>query len=103
MRLMHYERGTPVPSQLFPRGYRVTSPTRNRTTLGPYSRTMSGPTAVLGGGYFLMSEVPLYPAACPERSNDRTALLPYRGTSLIRKRPSLGPYRRAMPGPLWWS
>ena len=27
----------------------------------------------------------------------------YRGTSLIRKRPPLGPYNRAMPRALWWS
>ena len=28
---------------------------------------------------------------------------PYRGTSLIRKRRPLGPYRRTMPMALWWS
>ena len=28
---------------------------------------------------------------------------PYRGTSLIRHNPSLGPYRRLMPRALWWS
>jgi len=27
----------------------------------------------------------------------------YRGTSLIRNNPSLGPYRRLMPRALWWS
>jgi len=27
----------------------------------------------------------------------------YRGTSLIEKRPPLGPYRRPMPRVLWWS
>ena len=27
----------------------------------------------------------------------------YRGTSLIRKRLPLGPYRRPMPRALWWS
>jgi len=27
----------------------------------------------------------------------------YRGTSLIRKRLLLGPYRRAMPMALWWA
>jgi len=27
----------------------------------------------------------------------------YRGTSLIRKRPSLGPYCSPMPRALWWS
>ena len=27
----------------------------------------------------------------------------YRGTSLMKKRPPLGPYRRAMPRALWWS
>jgi len=41
--------------------YRGSSPMRNSAPLGPYSRTM--PTALwwpLGGGLFLMSEVPLY-------------------------------------------
>ena len=28
---------------------------------------------------------------------------PYRGTSLIRNRPTLGPYSRPMPGALWLS
>ena len=27
----------------------------------------------------------------------------YRGTSLIRNRPPLGPYSRTMPRALWWS
>ena len=27
----------------------------------------------------------------------------YRGTSLIRNRPRLGPYSRTMPKALWWS
>jgi len=27
----------------------------------------------------------------------------YRGTSLIRKTPLLGPYSRTMPRVLWWS
>ena len=27
----------------------------------------------------------------------------YRGTSLIRNNPPLGPYSRPMPGALWWS
>ena len=36
----------------------------------------------LGGWVFLLSKVPLYTP---------TYDLPYRGTSLIRKRPSLGP------------
>ena len=30
-------------------------------------------------------------------------LLRYRGASLIRNCPLLGPYSRPMPGPLWWS
>ena len=28
---------------------------------------------------------------------------PYRGTSLIRSNPLLGPYRRTIPRALWWS
>ena len=54
-----------------------------------------------------MSEVPLYP------STEKTADLPapcvaqgelerYRGTSLIRNNPLLGPYIRTMPRALWW-
>jgi hypothetical protein len=38
---------------------------RNRLLLGPYSRAM--PRALCwsyGGGWFLMSEVPLYPCTC---------------------------------------
>ena len=36
--------------------YRVTSLTRRRTPLGPYSRPVHGPTLVLGGGGLLVSE-----------------------------------------------
>ena len=39
-------------------GYRGTSLIRKRPLLGPYGRTM--PVVVLGGGRFLMSEVPLH-------------------------------------------
>ena len=41
---------------------------------------------LLGRWQFLMSKVPLG-----------------RGTSLIRNRPTLGPYRRPKPVALWWS
>ena len=37
----------------------------------------------------------------PPRHTAPTAL--YRGTSLIRKRPPLGPYSSPMPRALWWS
>ena len=41
--------------------YRGTSPIRKRPPLGPYSRAMPrGLWWSLGGGRFLMSEVPLY-------------------------------------------
>jgi len=33
----------------------------------------------------------------------RVGCTPYRGTSLIRKRPTLGPYTRPMPMALWRS
>ena len=33
----------------------------------------------------------------------RVVLGPYRGTSLKRNRPPLGPYSRPMPRALWWS
>jgi len=38
---------------------------RSRLLLGPYSktRTLQGPMMVLGGGCFLMNEVPLYMVA----------------------------------------
>ena len=40
-------------------GYRGTSLTRKRFPREPYGNLMQGPTMVLGGGRFLMSEVPL--------------------------------------------
>jgi hypothetical protein len=43
--------------------YRGTSLIRNRSPLGPYSRTIPRVIVVLGGGQFLMSEVPLYRGA----------------------------------------
>ena len=76
---------------------------------------------ILGGGLFLMSEVPLqlpdfvFRAASERKGkNSRrfgylclkakakklavtTLFVPYRGTSLIRKRTSVGPYGRTMP------
>ena len=45
-----------------------------------------GPVAVLGGAWFLMSEIPLY-----------------RGTSLGRNSPLAGLYGRHVPSALWWS
>ena len=56
--------------------YRSTLLTRNRAHLEPYSRTMP---MVLGGGRFLMSEVPLQGSLCRLPRG-----CPYRGTSLIR-------------------
>ena len=47
----------------------------------------------LSGRRFPVSEEPL---KCVQRRV-------YRGTSLIRKHPFLGPYSRAMPRALWWS
>ena len=40
--------------------YRGISLIRNTPLLGPCGRTIQGPMVVLGGGLFLMSEVPLY-------------------------------------------
>ena len=45
-----------------------------------------------------MSEVPLYRLA--RASCDHLVSSDYRGTSLIRNLPHLGPYSRPMPGPL---
>ena len=35
--------------------------------------------------------------------HERTGGAAYRGTSLIRNNPSLGPYSGLMPRALWWS
>ena len=46
-----------------------------------------------------MSEVPLYQSCCSARAGISLRarhLFPYRGTSLIRKRTPLAPYRRPM-------
>ena len=44
------------------------------------------------------------PRSCSRRSLRRAKrVMVYRGTSLIRKRLSLGPYSRPMPRALWWS
>ena len=58
--------------------------------------------AVLGGGRFLMSEVPLYDVG-PLLHVTLTSH-PYmcRGTSLIRNSPLVGPYSRTMSRALWW-
>jgi len=57
-----------------------------------------GPTVVLWGGRFLMREVPLYTARLPTYQHGYPFTGGgYRGTSLIRKRTPLGPYRRPVP------
>ena len=38
-----------------------------------------------------------------KNASAKTTAAPHRGTSLIRKRLSIGPYSRAMPRDLWWS
>jgi hypothetical protein len=66
---------------------------------------------ILGGERFLMSEVPLYMVTrgvrcCPGRREGpevEVALPRYRGTSLIRNTPLLGPYSRTLPRVIWWS
>jgi len=56
-----------------------------------------------------MSEVPLYAGAYNLLGVKYAPLategiaIPYRGTSLIRKRTPLGPYHRPMPRVLGWS
>ena len=55
---------------------------------------------LLGGGRFLMSEVPLYfDAWRPSRRFEEPL---YKGSSLTSKHPPLGPFRGPMPGALWW-
>jgi hypothetical protein len=66
-----------------------------RTTIGPYCR-------VLGGGRFLMSEVPLYRSShwsdgVPKCLGLQLNLSQYRGYSKLRTRTALGPYSRASP------
>ena len=51
---------------------------------------------------------PSYTEPCPQRGTHPETGVPaeagpYRNTSLIRKRPPLGPYSRHMPRALWWS
>jgi len=89
-------------------GYRGISLIRNRAPLGFYSRTM--PMALwwpYGGLQFLMSEVTLYRrtlstpllAIAPIDSRltpPASAFRVYRGTSLIKKRTPIGPFRRPM-------
>ena len=48
-----------------------------------------------------MSEVPLYSDLVPPEGEADP--LPYRGTSLIRNYPLLGPYSRTIPRALWRS
>ena len=52
--------------------------------------------AVLEGARFLMSEAPLYSFKEDDAAWGATADHPYRGTSLIRNTPLLGPYRRTI-------
>jgi len=55
-----------------------------------------------------MSEVPLYTgfrphaSPCPPPPPPGAAAGHYRGTSLIRKRPPVGPCSRTMPRAVWW-
>ena len=54
--------------------------------------------------YHKLNAVPWLPYLPKARCPTMLGLLkPYRGTSLIRKRDPLGPYRRSMHGDLWWS
>ena len=69
--------------------YRVTSLIRRRTHLGPYSSPSYSPAVVLRGGVVRVA---------PRAENPG-----YKGTSLIRNDPPLGPYFRTMTGALRWS
>jgi len=110
--------------------YRGTSLTSKRLpledpTVGPCLGPCGDPGGVYRGWTFLMREVPLYrrtwytpgvdantlkTVGCAGTgrvekrcSGLRVALGVYGGTSLIRKRPPLGPYSRPMPRALRWS
>jgi len=96
----HFNQSQTTQSRARPILYRGASLIRNHRILAPYSEPV--PTTLrwsYGGGRFLMSEVPLYHA--PHTSTPPTVSpfprRAYRGTSLMRKRPFLGPYSMAMP------
>ena len=57
---------------------------------------------VLGGGLFLMSEVPILVLLHAFPGVDPSEMSLARGTSLIRNSAPLGPYSRTMPRALWW-
>ena len=84
------------------------------------------PVVVLGGGQFLLKEVPLGSSFIPCVHDTRNtmrlrnlgwarfcrgarwepptcALAPNRGISIIRNSAPLAPYSRTMPRALWWS
>ena len=54
--------------------YRGTSLIRNAHLLGPYRRNAQGHMVFLGGGVFLISEVPLYHARLLEGIHSRSLL-----------------------------
>ena len=56
-----------------------------------------------GGGQLLAANSLLAGEKSGEKGVRTRRIQRYRGTSLIRNRPLLGPFSRAMPGALWWS
>ena len=54
-------------------------------------------------GVFFMFEVPLYRNSWIGRGPSPSKARPYRGTSLRRNKPPVGPYSRPTPRVLWWS
>ena len=80
--------------------YGGTSLTRDRTTLGPYSRPMPRVLGGPGGGAFSCERgTPVHDIA-PGFTQTQP---PYRVTSLIRNRPPLEPNIRTMHRIPWWS
>ena len=75
--------------------YKGASRIRKRTLLGPYRRLMPG---VIRGERFLMGEVPGHRQRQPRNGHGHAISLKslqrlqFRGTSLIRNDPLLGPY-----------
>ena len=87
-------------------GYRGTWLIKNSAPPKDHHRSL-GIVLLQGPGeaLFLMSEVPLYVRKAFIHHTQRPVIVrklrlgvrPYRGTSLIRNTPSVGPYRRPMP------
>jgi hypothetical protein len=86
----------PAPESRHPKAYTLNPRRSTKPCLGPWLRSLLvrfGLRMVQGSGFRVQGS--FVDVVCDAK--------PYRGTSLIRKRPSLGPYSSLMPRALWWS